>query len=622
MSMKISPWRATACCFFGAVAIWSAPNEVRAQRTNPIPRFIHADVAGEIHLQTRLAMFAGLEPAQSLRGLTNGTTVTASVQVNGNGDIGGQINALEAGMPAGGRILIPTLATGQCYEFTIPIVITRQIILEGDGPSTCLNFQGSGAAISFQGGVSTVSSQVPVHSPLDGWGLRDLTLIGSGASGGQTGLSFGGPQNAVGFLGSNLNVDSFGVGLQFNRGVWNFKIDHSMFGQNGKNVDWPASLAFGGENVEFDHTTFVGAVFANSLEFNSGGNGVSNLSSLTFVSCNFDDAQLVINNGSGSIRLFSPHFENPSSLSANLPFVKISAFTAATDVEMNGPDFYNDSNSPYPPDFIELDGSPTVNITQMRSLNLDGSTNIPANIAINGDAQLTLTASSPLRAAQLQYVVNSGNPRIWETANQNGINSVTSGSPFFYNQNVNGAGPDSQAPSVSLGGTGYSPTVGFNLWTGTGASYYGAQIREGAPGELDFCANGASLLGGGTYTCNASISNGVFKSTTPDGTAPLDVASHTPPNNLNAWPATFNAQGQQVVNPHVTADKVILPASGTALVQFQAQAAFTQTPVCSLTYQTPFPIPRAAHLSSNPSPHSIAIQGTPYFGVYFVCIGN
>lgn len=587
--------------------------------------FVRCEARAQIHGLTPVAdhrsSIATTISGHELHGMALGAAAPAFVQVSGSGDVGAQINALEAGMVYGGRILIPTPANGQCYEFTVPIVISKQIILEGDGPSTCLNFVGSGAAVSFMGPDSTVSQQ-PAHSPLDGWGIRDLTLIGSGPSGGQTGLSFGGQQDAVGFLGFNLNVDSFGVGLQFNRGVWNFKIDHSMFGQNGKNVDWPASLAFGGENMEFDHTTFVGSVFANSLEFNSGGNGVSNLSSLTFVSCNFDDAQLVINNGSGSVRLYSPHFENPSLLSGTLPFVRISAFTAASDVEMDGPDFYNDANNPYPPALIELDGSPTVAITQMRSLNLDGSTNIPTNIVINGDAHLTLTASSPLRAAKLQYLVNSGNPRIWEAGNQNGLNAVSSSSPFVYSQTVNAYGADSQAPSVTLGGTGYAPTVGFSLWSGVGESYYGAQIREGAPGELDFCANGGGSVGGGTYVCNAAVANGVFKSTVPDGTAPMDVASHTPPNNLNAWPATFNAAGQQVVNSHVTADKVILPESGVITVPFAPQSAFIHTPACSLTYQAPFALPGAVVLSSTPTTSQITIRGSAYLGVFFMCIGN
>jgi hypothetical protein len=447
-------------------------------------------------------------------------------------------------------------------------------------------------------------------------------LVGSGLNAGQTGLSLGGSQSTVGFFASNVNIDSFGVGLQFNRGVWNFKMDHSVLGQNGKNVDWPASIAFGGENIDFDHTTFVGGNFANSLEFNSGTGGPSNLSSLTFVACNFDDAQLVINDGSGSVRMYSPHFENPNGLSGSQPFVKISAFNAASDVEMSGPDFYNDSNNPYPASFIELDGGPTVVITQMRSLNLDGSDNVPSNIAINGDVNLTLIASSPLRGAKAQYIVNSGNPRLWETGNQAGVNLTSSPTPFIYTQNIYGSGPNVQSPSVTLGGNGYAPAVGFSMWTGSGQMYYGAQIRESAPGELDFCVNGSASLTGGTYVCPAAISNGTFISRVPDGTIPISVVSHTPPDNLNAWPATYTASGQQIINPHITADKVILPGSGQIVVRFSGKSGFSQTPSCTVSYQTSSLLQNQAIPSSNPSPAMITIYGQPYLGVYFVCIGN
>jgi hypothetical protein len=537
---------------------------------------------------------------------------------NGGGDLGAQINAAASALPAnGGKILLQPEPNGQCYVFSVPIVITKAIIIQGQGPSTCLNFAGAGAAITFAGGTSSFS---PKGSYVDGFGLRDLMLVGSGPSGNQTGVLLGGTASTVGFYATGITISSFGLGLQFGRGVWNFKMEHSIFGGNGQSVHWASSLHFGGENLQFDGVTFVGATFANSVEFDDATNtDFSNLNNLTLVSCNFDSAQLVINNGAGGIRLYSPHFENAGIGSGTEPFVRISAYTAGTDVVMDGPDFYNDQNNPYPPAFIEIDGGAIVTITQMRSINLDGSANVPTNVVINGWATVTMIGSAPLRAAQRQYTIASGSPLVWVMGGQDSNNQVTTQAPLSFSQTY---GPNDQSPIVQVGGDGYAPYVGFDRWSGTGNSYYGMRIQENGPSELDFCSTGLGPAGSGTPNCQASIVNGVFTSSVPDGTPPLSVQSHTPPTNLNAWPATFDPSGTQIQNPHITTGKVILPPSGTATVSFLGASAFSQTPACSVSYQTSFQLQQPQALSSNPYPNQIVVFGQPYIGVYFMCLGN
>lgn len=549
-----------------------------------------------------------------------------TVPMNGDGaDIGAQINAAEAALPVnGGKISVLTQGNGQCYSFKVPIVLTRAVILQGQGPSTCLNFAGVGTAVSF---LSNLVTYLPSDTAPDGFGLRDLTLTGSGVDAGQTGLGLGGSSNSTGFYGMGLTVSNFEIGLMFHPGVWNFKVEHSIFGHNTRNVVWPSNLVYGGENLEFDSVTFVGAVFKDSIDINlkTGNGGYSNLNSLTFVSCNFDDAQLTIGDGSGSIRMYSPHFENPqvASPQANSglePFVRISAYTASTNVIMDGPDFYNDQNNPYPPSFIELDGAPTVLISQMRSFNLDGSANVPTNLMIVGDAYVTLLGDAPLGAAKSQYIVASGNPRLWIMGGQDSSNKVSMQSPMMYSQTYEYS--DNQSPVVQIGGSGYQPTIGFDLWTGIGSSFYGMQIQGTGPGELDFCTNGAGPIGAGNYVCNAGVVNGVFKSSVPDGTAPMTVSSHTPPDNLNAWPATFNANGTQIRNAHITTGFIILPAGGNTIVTFQLGAQFANPPMCSLMYPTAQAYPTLLPLTARPSPASINITGQPYFGVQFICVGN
>jgi hypothetical protein len=162
----------------------------------------------------------------------------------------------------------------------------------------------------------------------------------------------------------------------------------------------------------------------------------------------------------------------------------------------------------------------------------------------------------------------------------------------------------------------------LNLWTGTGSTYYGVQLKEGAPGEIDFCSAAPAVINSGNYVCQAGVANGIFTSTVPDGTAPLSVVSHTPPNNLNAWPATYLPTGSQIQNPHLTTGKAELPPNGQITIPFQSSATFTQTPACTLGYQTSVPIGGLRALSSNPTSTGITIFGQPYIGVYYICVGN
>jgi hypothetical protein len=182
---------------------------------------------------------------------------------------------------------------------------------------------------------------------------------------------------------------------------------------------------------------------------------------------------------------------------------------------MDGPDFYNDGSNPYPPSFIEIDGGPTVLINQMRSINLDGSQNVPTNVYINGWATVTLVGNAPLRAAKTQYIIAPGaTPTLQDIADQGG---------------------------------------------------------------------------------------------TPPPPPPM---------------LAYDASGTQIPNAHITTGKVILPPSGTVTVGFQGASAFSQTPACTVSYQTGAPLTQPQALSFNPLPNQIEVFGQQYIGVYFVCVGN
>jgi hypothetical protein len=184
---------------------------------------------------------------------------------------------------------------------------------------------------------------------------------------------------------------------------------------------------------------------------------------------------------------------------------------------MDGPDFYNDQSNPYPPAFVEIDGGAIVTITQIRSINLDGSQNVPTNVVVSGWATVTLVGSSQLRAAKTQYTIAPGS----------------------------------------------TPTVrDIADWTNDGQ----------------------------TKTANTTT--------------------------------MYDGSGSEIQNGHITSGKTILPASGTTSVSFQGSSAFTQTPACTVSYQTSFQMVQPQALSSNPYPSGMTLYGQPYIGVYYVCVGN
>src|SRR3954447_2405962 len=97
----------------------------------------------------------------------------ARISTNFSGaDCGAQINAAYADLPsAGGKIIVPSSCT-----FATPILFgtaNKVAILEGSGNPTTLTYTGTtGTAVTFDNGILFDMSS----------GMRDLTLIGAGAT--------------------------------------------------------------------------------------------------------------------------------------------------------------------------------------------------------------------------------------------------------------------------------------------------------------------------------------------------------------------------------------------------------------------------------------------------------
>jgi hypothetical protein len=145
----------------------------------------------------------------------------------GSSDIGAQINAAYAALPAtGGTIVIIPPASGGCYDYSTPIVFAprpsappgKYVRLEagGSGKSACLNYKPtSGSAITLDYAPGTNIPQNTNH------GLRNILLVnnncfstdgcGSSAIGINTGGTYGGSTYAV-F--ENVVVSGFSIGYR------------------------------------------------------------------------------------------------------------------------------------------------------------------------------------------------------------------------------------------------------------------------------------------------------------------------------------------------------------------------------------------------------------------------
>jgi hypothetical protein len=155
--------------------------------------------------------------------------VGAGITTWGNGDIGAQINAAYAALPArGGTIVVIGPGNGACYNFITPIVAAvpgKYLLLQGGAlashvarPSVpvCLNFMqtNSSVAITLDYVPSGEAASIVTH------GIQNLTLINNqcerigGCDSNATGISFGGGNGgASGATFAGLKVIGFGTGL-------------------------------------------------------------------------------------------------------------------------------------------------------------------------------------------------------------------------------------------------------------------------------------------------------------------------------------------------------------------------------------------------------------------------
>jgi hypothetical protein len=253
----------------------------------------------------------------------NGSTADDAVRyvggraVRDGEDIGAQINAAYASLPAhGGTIVVVGERDGRCYDFSTPVVFGiagKYVLLEGGSlpmpilttTPPCLNYvsttTSNAIALDYVALGQTAASIV--------YGIKNLTLINNGcrSMGGcgsnAIGIALGGANGAAGTpTFDGLRVIGFGTGVSVlgSAGGGDIWFQNSAFSFNITGFSDPQNDA---EHISFDLCRFQG-----------NGTGVSSSASLSISNSTLDSntAIAVSCTSPAACSLNNDHFENSS----------------------------------------------------------------------------------------------------------------------------------------------------------------------------------------------------------------------------------------------------------------------------------------------------------------------
>jgi hypothetical protein len=231
-------------------------------------------------------------------------------------DIGAQINAAYAALPAtGGVITVNVPPAG--LTFTTPVLInvaSKPAWIDcGYVPTRvptagALHFTGTGTAFTFDTGGSGYLNQT------SSWGMRNCNVIGPNITGTTTtGIMLGSTNGGTGFALYDSNITGFGTGLFVGDNTFYVSIDKAFINglpdRSGVCVNNRSSHNTG-ENINIANSVISGC-YGGTTAFPSTGGVVIGGSGMQFnvYGSAFDDAPIV-DNSSGSSYV-NDHFENP-----------------------------------------------------------------------------------------------------------------------------------------------------------------------------------------------------------------------------------------------------------------------------------------------------------------------
>jgi hypothetical protein len=231
----------------------------------------------------------GIENPSSLNSIIFVDCVTYSCSP----DIGASINTAYANLPAnGGKIMLPPGS----FNFSTPLnfgTANKPVIVEGSGSfATQLTYTGtlSSTAITMNYGPGVVTNHPR------GNGLKNLTIIGPGASSTGIGLLLGGTNGAEGFEASGVNIGGFNIVVQIGpNNVWGTMFNHSIIRNGVTNLlNVITGGSNNGEQYGFVDTTFIQdqiGAFASCIALAQGN------ADTMFVNVSVDNCQIALSAG-------------------------------------------------------------------------------------------------------------------------------------------------------------------------------------------------------------------------------------------------------------------------------------------------------------------------------------
>jgi len=256
-------------------------------------------------------------------GAFGGTSGVLNAGVFAGADLGAQINAAYAALPAsGGNILIPA---GN-FNVSTPIVIgtTKQAYL------TCL--AGSSSAAGGDSVLTwTPSSGTMLTLNARGTNLSGCVLNGPGGTNTAIGVVLGGSNTDIFGDMRDTYIAGFHVGLEILSNTYIDTFDNVNVANNDTNILIPSGVGDMGENFSFTGGSFAmnggpSAVFSKTCV------NIMHGSELHFNSVSFDQCGIDMNADQVQVTLTAPHFED-SSNGGSIPFVTMD--TACQQCSLN-----------------------------------------------------------------------------------------------------------------------------------------------------------------------------------------------------------------------------------------------------------------------------------------------
>lgn len=364
------------------------------------------------------------------------TVLDASTFLSDNGnDYGAAINAAYAyintlGLKSG----IITVPSG-VFSYSTPIVFgTNGVRVSLRGAP------GGGTNLTYTGGINTVA--VTVNTGIQGTGIdhtsyeaiRDITFTGPSTSSTnpRTGVYLGGSNGAAGAVLTNVNIQTFGIGLYSGAKTYHT----AWFGgviRNCAQLIYVATASNSGEALHFYDGFFVDSFDAtysttNGIQFADSGS-VSAL----FSGCSFDDTQVRIGQAN-NVTFVGCHFENPGQANWGSYVYIVIDNNIATNVNITGSTFWNSATTNAPSTYITNGGTLTLHGSLIR--NLGGST-VTRFVTLAGSGRVTWSSFGIVGSA-VTNVTNSVGTVLNGFANQAGnfysIDTsavITATSPIF-----------------------------------------------------------------------------------------------------------------------------------------------------------------------------------------------